>query len=269
MTHGLEVKITRRRIVPLLAISTLIACNSPKAHQALESLGLSDGDPPPPAMVDLICDSSKGSSCTSETVNAVLNVALPYASIRSDSSVRFWAQGSAFGDTRLAGSQKVGRPSKPGKKSQNAYEIRWVDNARDYFAKAVEPYLARPGASRSPIAEGISKVALAGGAPGFARLLVVISDAREVSQFGDFECGPVPSGEKFTRALLREGVLMPGSLTGAKVHFAFVTEGEVDGQRCGATVGRATQVRALWLEALTRAGAAEVSFSGGVPSLGE
>jgi hypothetical protein len=56
-------------------------------------------------------------------------------------------------------------------------------------------------------------------------------------------------------------------LAGARVLFAFVSHGQVGDGRCEYEIASAVQVEALWKRMLRTAGASEVVFSNGLPSL--
>ena len=71
---------------------------------------------------------------------------------------------------------------------------------------AAKPLLAKRY-RRSPIAESITRVALAGTPAQMRRFIVVISDGLEVSTFGDWECGRLPTTKRFLRNLHRGEVL--------------------------------------------------------------
>ncbi|MGH9419110.1 MAG: hypothetical protein ACRD3J_03985, partial [Thermoanaerobaculia bacterium] len=85
----------------------------------------------------------------------------------------------------------------------------------------------------------------------------------EVSDFGKFECGPLPKPEHFARMLARDHVLPPGSLSGIRVQFCHFDLGAIDRGRCSASLARASAIRALWHSALAAAGASSVEIRQG------
>jgi len=251
----------------LPALVVLTGCD--QMQSAMVQVGIADPELPPPNTVDVICDASVGSTCTRETLYTSLGSVLQYAGRRPGSTVRLWVLGMDFANSALVGEQVSTRPARKGPKIYKAHIERWTESVREYFLKAAEPFISHPGNTRSPIAEGISKVAIYGSPGGVPRVILLISDAREVSGFGDFECGTLPTADTFTGKAHQAGVLAPGSLTNARFLFAYVTEGEVQGHRCAFTVARAAKIRRLWEEALRRAGATQISIGSGPPALSE
>lgn len=225
---------------------------------ACRAVGICDQAPPSPIVVDIVCDASRGSSCTAETVRRSLDVVLLHIAQRPGSLVRLWALGTEVSDTALVGEQASTASARRGSKARKVYEERFVATAREYLEKSVEPFLNSPRKNRSPIAEGLSRVAIAGAPPGLGRIVVLISDLREVSGFGDFECGRLPSPSELVSRFQRVQVLARGSLDGVCMFFTFVGVTPVDGNRCAMTLDRARRVEALWRAAAVAAGAAQV-----------
>jgi hypothetical protein len=254
----------------ILAATILIAwgCSSQRFREASEALGLVDADPPAPLVLDIVCDHSRGAPCTRGNLNALLNNVLPEASDRPRSVVRLWMQGDNFGTTQQIAERRVAQPSEPGRQAKAKYSKQWTKSSATFLMAAAEPYFKGKGPATSPIAEAFSKIALAGGRPGYAHSLVVITDGRQVSRFlGDFECGRLPTSDQFVRNLQSAGVLPPGSLSGTRVYFSYMSDGPIDADRCAATAERAEEIRALWSKALARAGVAQVCFSVSSPAI--
>ncbi|HEV7764006.1 MAG TPA: hypothetical protein VGQ76_03290, partial [Thermoanaerobaculia bacterium] len=122
-------------------------------------------------------------------------------------------------------------------------------------------------ASRSPIAEAVTRVSLATAPPDAERWIVVVSDGLEVSDFANFECGRLPRTSTFVQSLQRKRVLEPSSLAGIHVRMCFLDLAPVDGGRCPMSVARAIDVRAQWAAALTAAGSRDVQVTDGAPTL--
>jgi hypothetical protein len=145
-------------------------------------------------------------------------------------------------------------------KAQRGHKARFLAEAGAYLRKTAEPVFNAPPKRRSPIAEGIARVALDRRDGDMPFLIVVLSDAREFSHFGDFECGVLPEGDEFLRSLHEAHVLTPASLAGGAVMFVNVTLEAVKGRTCAVTIERADRIEALWTVALTTAGATIVEF---------
>ena len=152
-----------------------------------------------------------------------------------------------------------------GTRARERQRDEFVSASKAYFMKAMESVFVAP-INRSPLAEGLAKVALSreDGVPG---RVIVLTDGREVSRFGDFECRDLPDVESFLETLQGEGVLSADTFTGVRITFSFVNLGPVAERRCPATVARARGIEALWRAAAERAGAVGVDFTTGVANL--
>jgi hypothetical protein len=152
-------------------------------------------------------------------------------------------------------------------KAEKASRERFVTESLNMLEAAAAPYFSQHS-NRSPIAESISKFSLYRTRAGAERAIVIITDAKEFSGLGDLECH-APSPEAFIARLDANRVLAPESLAGSRVIFSYVNLGHIDGDRCAATLAAADQVQRIWEAALTHAGASEVRFEAGVPTLTE
>ncbi len=120
---------------------------------------------------------------------------------------------------------------------------------------------------RSPVAESLGVIALAPTPVAGEREIIAVTDALEVSDYGEFECGRLPKPERFARSLAEHHILPPGSLSGVDVRFCHVDLGVIDGGRCAVSLARAAEIRAIWRAALTQAGASTVEIrQGGLES---
>lgn len=256
-------------VMMVLSVTAVAGCSSPQMRTALQALGMVDDDPPPPVVIDLLCDHSRGSSCSQQNLASALNVVLPTAARRPGSTVRLWLQGASFGSTSLAGQRMVERPPEPGMRAIKAFEHRWTTASLEFFMRAAQPFLESDAPLRSPIGEAFGKIALAQVTPGARHQLVVLSDGRQFSELlGDWECSDLPAVDQFIHTLNSKGILAPESFRGACIIFAYFADGEIDGDRCEATMQRATRVRALWRAALVAsAGASEVDFYPSMPEI--
>jgi hypothetical protein len=225
-------------------------------------LGTRDKPPQPPIVADIICDPSSGSTCTEATLDDVLAVMLARAAERPGSAVRLWLQGKDVPTTHMIGEVVSAKPRGTGRRARAAYVTRWSMDARRKLLAALRSSSAKHW-RRSPIAEALSRVALQGAPVGAEREIIVITDALEVSDFGDFECGVLPAPKRFVASLQRSRVLDSHSLAGVRVRFCLLDLGSIDRGRCAMTLARAEAVEALWTAAAKAAGAADVTFDHG------
>jgi hypothetical protein len=225
-------------------------------------LGAGDKPAQSAILTDVICDPSSGSTCTEATLDNVLAAVLAHAAERPGSSVRVWLQGKDVPTTRMIGAVVSARPRGTGRRAKAAYVARWSADARRRLLAAMRESAVKRW-HRSPVAESLSRVALEGGPARADREIIVITDALEVSDFGDFECGVLPSPKRFVSTLERNHVLDPRSLAGVRVRFCHLDLGAIDRGRCAMTLARAEAVEALWTAAVKAAGAAEVTFDHG------
>ena len=224
--------------------------------------GASDKPLLAPIVREVLCDPSAGSTCNEATLREVLGIALGQAAERPGSVVRLWVQGRDIETTRMVGEARSVKARGSGRRARVEHESRWTAEELRSLMTAAQPSL-RMHPRRSPIAEAIGRVALAAPPVKGPRLLIVVTDAFEVSDFGSFECDALPTPERFARTLARERVLPPGSLRGISVIFSHVDLGSVDRGRCALTLRRAADVRAIWQAALHDAGAAHVEIQSG------
>jgi hypothetical protein len=148
----------------------------------------------------------------------VLGIALGQAAERPGSVVRLWVQGRDIETTRMVGEARSVKAHGSGRRARVEHESRWtaeelvVDDGRAAEPSPASAALAdrrghRPRCACRAACEG-------------PRLLIVVTDAFEVSDFGSFECDALPTPERFARTLARERVLPPGSLRGISVIFS-------------------------------------------------
>lgn len=200
-----------RHLLAVLLLLPLLAsgCNS---HLG-EWLGAADKPEAPPVTTDILCDASSGSSCTAATLRDVAGVALRDAAARPGSVVRLWLQGRSVETTRLIAEAESTKPRGTGRRARAEHETKWVETSLASLTTTADAALRKP-VHRSPIAESIAVVAMAPPAPKSTREIAVVTDGMEVSDFGEFECGPLPKPERFARLLALRNVLPPGALTG-------------------------------------------------------
>jgi hypothetical protein len=240
---------------------------SPSVTIACRTLSLCDEPAKPAELWDIVCDHSFGSSCTPQTAPRTLEPVLRRAAARPGSRVRFWVLEPTAAETTMVGEQTAHSANRGSDRSRRAQADRFVGAATNYFLAAAGHAFDAPQIRRSPIAESLTRVALAdtGGLP---RRIVAITDGREVSDLGDFECWPLPTEAQFLALLRKRNILGPGTLARSSVDFAFLESTPVPGRSgCPARVERELRVRALWNAALRAAGAESVRIGSGPPSV--
>ena len=123
---------------------------------------------------------------------------------------------------------------------------------------ALEPYLAGPNPQRTALVETLGRIALATPTGISTHRIYIISDGREVSPFGDFECRD-PDAD-LDAHVFRERVLDASSFSGATVDFVYVGHRPVTGRNCPVPISRMRAIQEAWTGLLTAAGAAHVTF---------
>jgi len=253
-------------LLVLLAVALGCAACRKSAGTIAAWFGATDKPQASLLTVDILCDSSSGSTCTADALREVVQAALHRTAERPGSSVRLWLQGRNIETTRLIAVAKSPARRVVGRRARADAENRWVAKECAALSSAAAN-AARKRVRRSPIAESIGVVALAPPPAIGKREIIVVTDALEVSDYGEFECGKLPKPERFARSLALHGVLPLGSLAGIAVQFCHVDLGAIDGGRCAVSLGRAAEIRTIWRAALTAAGASTVEIrSGGIES---
>ena len=232
----------------------LLFTNCRNASTLGEALGLTDKPAPSPVAIDILCDPSAGSTCTVATLRRTVMQALNGAATRPGSVVRLWMQGRDIATTCMVAEVVSPIVKRAGRRAKHHAIQRWTRSAEQTLLTAARPSLAKRY-RRSPIAESITRIALAGTPVPMRRLIVVISDALEVSSFGDWECGRLPTAKGFIRSLHRAEVLPAGSLRGISIQFCEVDLSPIDHNRCPVSLQRVAAVESLWRTAINAAGA--------------
>jgi hypothetical protein len=259
---------TPRRVIAavfIVVLTALIAVYGGNSGVATW-LGTRDRPPATPLMIDELCDGSRGSSCTEATLTEVLRPALAAAAARPGSTVRVWVQGADIESTRSICAVTSSKPRRAGRRAIRDFDVRWIAKSSEEILATVRPQLG-VHVRRSPIAEAITRVAMAPAPPEAERWIVAVTDGLEVSGFGDFECARLPHSAQFVRSLQREHLLGPASLAAIRVRMCHLDLAPVDGRRCPMTLARAVDMRALWRAAFKAAGAADVELTEGAPAL--
>jgi len=252
----------RRNVLAMLAVVVVAGCGGKTGNTIGEWFGATDKPQKVPVFYDQLCDPSSGSTCSAETLRETSESVLREAVDQPGSIVRLWMQGRTIEGTRLVATATVPVFRVTGRRARADAENRWVAEERDAFCSAAEPGL-RKRIRRSPIAESLGLIALASPPLRGKRQIVAITDALEVSDYGEFECGHLPKPERFARLLGERRVLSQGSLAGVDVRFCHVDLGAIDGGRCAVSLARAADVRTIWHAALAAAGATHIDIRPG------
>jgi hypothetical protein len=252
-----------RTILAATLAVLLTACGGDPAHPSLatrvaRSVGLADQPPPPSLTLDVVCDPSKDSTCTTESLDATLASVLPVIAERPGSVLRVFMVGPDLASTKMLPTVENNLPTSGNANTAKTAKARFIDASRTALMAAAQPYLAGNTKGGSPIAEALTTVAMAA-VHTDSRAICVITDGREVSAIGgmDFECDdPLPTPQTFAKTLQKARVLPPGSLAGVTVSFTYLTITPIHRKErgCVETLARLAQIRELWTAAIEAAG---------------
>ena len=229
--------------------------------EQLERVGVSDPPAKAPVLYDLLCDPSEASTCRPETLKATLAGVLKAAAEADSSRVRAWVLGRRVEETKLLAEEVVPTPSSRSPKARERQFSHWRAAAEQALGQALAPAFAASPIRRSPLAESIAKIALYEGHH-MRRVIVMISDGREMAS-ANFECGPLPSPERWVDLLQKAGYWQEHLLSNVTVAFAYLGSGTLT--RCPASLGRNLQIEALWKAALGAANVAGIVTTSEVP----
>jgi hypothetical protein len=259
------------RLLTLFLALTLTACgDSPQSGflaGACEILGITDPAAPRRLVVDVICDRSSGSPCTQRNLTETWDAILPALASRPGSQVRLWLQGEDVSSTEIVAKAVVPEFRNHRPRVRRSEERAWVAFSRNLLLGSTRPVWTSKQPRHSPIAEALTKIAMTEVPVGSDRIVVALTDGREVSSFGDFECGSLPPKEVFLARLAKGCLLTPVTLSNVRVLFAYIGPTPIDDRRCSVTLERTERIKSLWKEALVRAGASEVRFLALAPTL--
>lgn len=142
----------RRRLAVVLLVVALLAGLSAScdwSKRTVVDMGLIDSPAPAPLVDDMVCDGSRGSTCSTGTLALVLRPALTAAASRPGSIVRLWMQGSTVERTRIVWTATSVKPLRSGRRAV-ASRTRLAPSRRRSSANgASRRRRASPSASRS------------------------------------------------------------------------------------------------------------------------
>lgn len=235
-------------------------------HRTLMGLGVEDAPAAPPRTFRLVCDRSETAPCEHGVMMQMISAAIHEAYQRPGSHVEVHLVGRVVAETRRVASVSIPARAVQEERVARAAEERFVQSIRPMLCAPLGAALASARPRRSPLAESLDKIALES-SQGMPVEVIAVTDLREVSDLGDFECGRLPSEQDFLARLQRHGILGPRTFTNARVHFVVGDHGPVPRRNCPVTMGRERTVMQLWTTALRNAGASEVTFHTEVPDL--
>jgi hypothetical protein len=173
---------------------------------------------------------------------------------------RVWILGDDLESTRVIYSEHFEGPAEAGLPAKRAYEDQLAHELPKYLSRVAQEHLGKVPHKKSPIASGITKIALTAAPEGFDRAIAIASDLLEEDTF-QFECGPLPTPDIFVQTLHERGLLRPDALRGIRLVFGYF-EVAPELQGCRQDAKRFTQIVTLW-EAAARAGEARVVLRAG------
>jgi hypothetical protein len=230
-----------------------LACDAAKSSRSWVENLVDDPVPLPAVSIVLACDHSLGSTCGQVEMAANVDAALPVAAARPGSTVALWSLGSDLASTRELVRVESPQASTRGDRARSAQQRLWLDASRTELLRASRSIFSTDPLRASPIAEGISAIALSHHGPD--SVYVISTDELQVTrETFDFECKKLPERSKFLARLKTLALLAPGSLTGTRVIFANARITAVGENRCPMSMSRIATVRSLWSAAITNAG---------------
>jgi hypothetical protein len=236
---------------------------------ACEVLGITDPPAPRRLVVDVLCDRSSGSPCSQKNLTETWDAILPALAFRPGNQVRLWLQGEDVSNTGIVSKTIVPEFRRHRRRDRRSEEKGWVATSKDLLLSSTMPVWTSRQPKHSPIAEGLTKIAMTEVPPDSERIVVALTDGREVSRFGDFECGSLPMKDAFLARLTAGCLLAPASFAGIRVLFAYIGPTPIDDRHCSVTLEKTERIKSLWKEALEHAGASEVRFLALAPTLEE
>lgn len=224
------------------------------------SLSLQSATPATEAPIAVICTVRPHSTCTPETLRTSLHFVLAHA-ISRGIAAELWLSRPDEPATLI----KVIPPFKSQRRASSRTleqdRILWISATSDDLVALTLPYLQMAAASsdhRQRIAEAISLVSSAHATKG-PRSLVVLTDGREFSRFGDAICRQLQPST-FVAAV--GATLPPGSLRQVSIHFWFQTKQQPKLRSCVSTPKKEKILASAWEAAVSAAGGT-ISFSVG------
>lgn len=224
------------------------------------SLSLQSATPAAEAPIAVICTVRPHSTCTPETLRTSLHFVLAHATSRGIAA-ELWLSRPDEPATLLKSVTPFKSQRRASSRTLEQDRLLWISATADDLVALALPYLQSAATSsdhRQRVAEAISLVASAHTAAG-PRSIVVVTDGRESSRFGDADC-KLLQPNTFVSAV--GATLPPGSLRQVSVHFWFQTKQQPKLRSCVSTPKKEKVLTTAWNSAVSAAGGT-ISFSVG------
>ena len=254
--------------VALISLSLLIgaACQANEASQICEFLGVCDPPRPQPETVLILCDASGNSTCSRETLDSVVALAVQHLGNSPESELEVWTLSVSVGATEKIFQFTVTASERSGLRAVESHQAHQIEDAKYGVSRRATAYFETTPSS-SPIIESLGKLSLSRSKTPDIWHIIIISDGLEYSHGTDWECFPPGDVPQLIESIQESGILTPESFQDATFNFAFVTLEPIEGNRCPVEIGAARKIRKLWEALLTSAGAHSVTFDAGPPDL--
>jgi hypothetical protein len=245
-------------IIVTILLST--AC-SPGPKQNIFKSWLTERSATEPVAIQLICDPSPGSICNEKTLSTSLESITTHVSEQPGSTIELWMTGESAAEATLVETALVTKSKSRSHRAAVLHAARWMRTTKARLLQRSRPYF-RKQLRRSPIAETLTIVASVKPVGRVRRMIILLSDLREVSGVcRDMECGELPKEHSWLACLHRHHALMPHSLSGISLYIPNYRLVPVDGNRCQARLDRLDEIGRLWTAAARAAGAERVDIS--------
>lgn len=237
----------------------------------LEQVGLAPEQPKPRLLIDGLLDTSLASpGLDKDTFRSAVRATAEAAASSPGSIVRWTILGPSVDTMRVLG-EKVS-PSLPrrGTRAVSEAKERFVREVTELMMTAAAPALSGKPLRSSPLIGAFGRLAIADTHGIEQRVILALSDGREMSELADLECLPLkkfPTAPVWERDTARQIPL--GSLKNAQVFFAYSTVSPTlrTGRCPESSVERTLRTQELMRSALTHSGATRVVFASGLPEL--
>src|ERR1700682_6219923 len=104
-------------LVILVALLAGLSASCDWSKRTVVDMGLIDSPAPAPLVDEIVCDSSRGSTCSAATLALVLPPTLTAAASRPGSTVRLWLMGSTVERTRIVWTANSVKPLRSGRRA--------------------------------------------------------------------------------------------------------------------------------------------------------
>lgn len=231
----------------------LCSCDGLRSVRSWGATLVSDPVSLPPVGIVLACDHSLGSTCGQVELAANIDAGLAVAAARPGSTVALWSIGSDVASTRELVRVESPAASTRGDRARAAQQRSWIDLSRVELLRASRSIFSTAPLRSSPIAEGISALALS--RHDQDAIYVISTDGLQCTrETFDFECKQLPDAKVFLAKMKALALLTQGSLSRTCVIFANARISAVGNDRCPISISRVSSVRSLWSAAITNAG---------------